>query len=130
MVLTPSPGIPEEFERGVSLVDEGKYDEAIAVFNVVLREDSTHAEAFLHRGRCWDRKSEHDRAIEDFSAVIRLSPNDGRAFHFRGVSHAKKKEYAEAMADYERSLELVPTDARCLNNRGALFLLQGDADRA
>src|SRR4051794_1351178 len=92
------PGIQEEFDRGVTLTDEAKYDEAIAVFSRVLERHPNHAGAFLHRGRCWDRKADHQRALDDFTEVIRLTPHDARAHHFRGVSHAKMKQYEQAFA--------------------------------
>ena len=75
----PSANLSEDFDRGVALTDEAKYDEAIVVFDGVIARDSNHAGAFLHRGRCWDRKAEHDKAIADFSAMARLTPHDSRA---------------------------------------------------
>ena len=60
---TPTPGIPEELERGMTLVDDKQYDQAIEVFNALLARAPDHAGAYLHRGRCWDREAEHDRAI-------------------------------------------------------------------
>ena len=58
MSTTPSPEVQAEFERGLALVDDGQYDEGIAVFNAVLAQVPDHAEAFLHRGRCWDHTAE------------------------------------------------------------------------
>ena len=50
MTDTPLPGIHEEFDRGVALIDEKRYDEAIAVLTAVIARDPEHAGAFLHRG--------------------------------------------------------------------------------
>ena len=42
MLPTPPPDIPDEFNRGVALVDEGKFDEAIAVLTAVLAQAPVH----------------------------------------------------------------------------------------
>ena len=130
-------------QRGVHLVDERKYDEAIEVFNSVLARDPSNAEAFLHRGRSWDRKAEHDRAISDFSITIHLNgdvmPMSADAFDLRislrnaymnrGRTYEDQSDYVRALADYDKSIALFPnqSDAWLARGRCRLKLHQSEA---
>ena len=102
----PPATAQEFFDRGLSLCDAGRYDEAIVQLNEALARDPGHADAYLHRGRCHDRKADHDKAIADFSEAIRLKPDYALAYHFRGVSFGKKDDYDRALADYDRAFGL------------------------
>src|SRR5262249_61550537 len=81
------------FDRGVALTDEARYDEAVEQLSQSLALHPDHAETWLHRGRCHDRKKDHDRAIADFSEALRRRPDYALAYHFRGVSRAKQEHW-------------------------------------
>src|SRR6266496_2399385 len=104
-----TPDAKECFDRAMALTDEEQYDQAIELFTRVLSLQPDYPEAYLHRGRCYDRKADHDRAIADFNEAIRCNPTHGKLYHFRGVSYAKKEDYDRAMADYNEALRLDPT---------------------
>src|SRR6476660_8564228 len=47
--------------------EKREFDEAIRLFNQVVRLDPTYVEAYVSRGMAWNEKGEYDKAIKDFS---------------------------------------------------------------
>src|SRR5262245_28560690 len=125
---TPQPAAQELYDRGMALLEQGEYDQAITAFTRLLDLAPDHAPGYVYRGRCYDCKQDHDRALADFSAAIRADPGYALAYHFRGVSHAKKQEFDKALADYNTSLGLNPDDPGARNNRGSVLVLRGEVE--
>ena len=73
MTDTPLPGIPEEFDRGVALVDEEKYDEAIAEFDKALAAFPFHASAEFGIARAYQRKGDLKSAREHLTRFQKIT---------------------------------------------------------
>jgi tetratricopeptide (TPR) repeat protein len=116
--------------RGVALLLQGKYDDAIVEFNTALRLDPTFAKSFNSRGNAWRAKGEVDFAIADFNEAIRLDPNFAFPYNGRASAYVDKGDYDKAMADYGEVIRLAPTLAAPYNNRAIAWRSKGDFDRA
>src|SRR6266496_605824 len=104
-----TPDAKECYDRAMALTDDGQYDQAIELFTRVLSLQPDYPEAYLHRGRCYDRKADHDRAIADFNEAIRCNPTHGKLYLMRGVAYQRREQYEECIADYTKALDLEPT---------------------
>jgi tetratricopeptide (TPR) repeat protein len=89
------------FKEGVTLSNDGKYDEAIAKFNEVVAEVPKCVECYTNIGAMYGMKKDYGPAEEAYKKAIELDPNSAEAY--RGLSNiynAQKKfdQAAEASA--------------------------------
>jgi tetratricopeptide (TPR) repeat protein len=63
-----------EFERGLALFDQGRFDDAIPHFRRATAEDPEFGEAFLYLGRAYLNTRRWRDAIQPLRAAYRLSP--------------------------------------------------------
>jgi len=67
----------------------GRFDNAIASFNLAIRLHPDDASAFNSRGNAYARNGNLYRAIADYNEAIRLKPNFAAAFCNRGLARQK-----------------------------------------
>ena len=119
----PAPGqgapkpLPPEMLAGMlraarqSLAD-GRYQEAIAAYQAVLKRDDRNVDALAHLGLIAAIAGHADPALETFDRAIRIDPAYAPAHLYRGqVLFEVKKDYPGALAAWERYLALAPADA-------------------
>lgn len=107
---------------GVALRHQGKFDEALAMFDKALRRKSDYAEAHLNRGLTLLSLRRPEEALAAFGRALAHSPDHTAALKYRGDTLSDLRRFAEALADYDRLLKRVPDDVRTLNNRGMALL--------
>ena len=93
------------FEQGVTLSNEGKYDEAIAKFNEVIAEAPKCVECYNNIGTNYSRKKDFDKAEEAFKKAIEINPSSVEAYNgLATVYNAQKKfdQAAEASAQAQK----------------------------
>jgi tetratricopeptide (TPR) repeat protein len=85
------PNDPAEIiKQGRKLSDEGKYDEALALFNKAMEAKPDLADGHLATGVTLDLKGEYDQAREHIAKAIELAPPEqkGRAQRTMGMAYA------------------------------------------
>jgi tetratricopeptide (TPR) repeat protein len=113
--LEPGKPIPPEMLAGMlqaarqSLV-EGRYSEAIAAYQAVLKRDTKNVDAMTHLGLIVAIGGHADSALETFSKALDIDPKYAPAYLYRGqVLYEQKQDYAGAVQSWERFMALVPT---------------------
>ncbi|TVU13165.1 hypothetical protein EJB05_40697 [Eragrostis curvula] len=104
--------------RGIAQVNEGRYDQAISIFDQILRETPTYPEALIGRGTAYAFQRELDSAISDFTKAIQANPSAGEAWKRRGQARAALAEFSEAIEDLTKALEFEPNSPDILHERG------------
>jgi len=98
----------ELYNRGVELMEKGKFDKAQKKFEAALAEKDDFAEA--HNNLAYSlRKQGEDKyaaALEHYNRAIELDPELAQAYMYRGVLHALQGDEEEAKADHARLEEL------------------------
>ncbi|KAI4330750.1 hypothetical protein MLD38_029007 [Melastoma candidum] len=125
-VKSPVPKVPQtrsisvdfRLSRGIAQVNEGKYANAISIFNRILNEDPTYPEALIGRGTAYAFQRELDAAISDFSKAIECNPSAGEAWKRRGQAWAALGESTKALIDLTKALEFEPDPIDILHERG------------
>ena len=87
----------------------GRYSEAIAAYQAVLKRDPRNVNAMSHLGYIVALGGHADAALETFDKALAIDPNYPPAHFFRGQVLAEAKgDYAGAARSWERFLVLVP----------------------
>jgi tetratricopeptide (TPR) repeat protein len=110
----PARPLPPEMLAGMlraarqSLAD-GRYEEAIAAYQAILKRDDRNVDALSHLGLIAAIAGHADPALETFDRAIRIDPAYAPAHLYRGqVLFEVKKDYPGAIAAWERYLALAP----------------------
>jgi tetratricopeptide (TPR) repeat protein len=116
--------------RARVLASLGRLDEALADYEVVIREDPNHAEHYLERGNILRRLDRTDEAFADYATAIRLSPPFPEIYYDRGDLRLATDDIAGALADFSYVLDLDPDFVDAYVNRAGLYLQAGQLDEA
>jgi len=115
--IAPGRPIPPEMLRGMlqaarSSLAQGRYSEAIAAYQAVLKRDPNNVDATTHLGLILavGGGPEHaDRALEIFDRALAIDPSYLPALLYRGqVLYEAKHDVAGAVRSWEKFVALVP----------------------
>ncbi|CAL0313437.1 unnamed protein product [Lupinus luteus] len=104
--------------RGIAEVNEGKYYDAISIFDKILKDGPAYPEALIGRGTAYAFLRELDAAIADFTKAIQFNPMAGEAWKRRGQARAALGKFVEAIEDLTKALEFEPNTEDILHERG------------
>lgn len=113
------------YNRGNSLLEEGKYDAAIVEFNKALESNPKSALTYYHRGLAYTHKEMYDQAVSDYTNALALNTGvlEKRslldlAYYHRGVSYHATGKLDPAIRDYTKAIEINPDLAEAYAKRG------------
>jgi tetratricopeptide (TPR) repeat protein len=111
----PGRPIPPEMLRGMlqaarqSLM-AGRYSEAIAAYQAVLKRDPKNVDALTHLGFIVALGGHADTALETLDKALAVDPDYALAHYYRGqVLYEGKRDAAGAIKEWERFVALVPS---------------------
>lgn len=88
---------------------EGRYNEAIAAYQAILKRDPKNVDAITHRGVIVAIGGHADAALESFNRALAIDPDYPPALLYRGqVLYEVKQDAAEAIRSWERFLAVAP----------------------
>ena len=93
---------------GVSSLNRGKTEKAMADFNRAIEIDPQAAGGYLGRANTLNIMGRYEEALVDYNEAIRLDPNSANSYANRAIAYSHLKEYEKAIADYEKCLQLNP----------------------
>ena len=105
------------FDKGNSLYDQGKYDEAIKVLDKAIGYDSNDAEAWNKKGEALYYQGKYDEAIRAYDEAIKIYPNFALAWENKGDAFRDLGSYNKSIDAYEKAIELDPELATYLGVR-------------
>ncbi|MCJ7616801.1 MAG: diguanylate cyclase, partial [Desulfobacterales bacterium] len=85
--------------------------------------------AYIERGKAYDRKGQHDKAISEFNKAIEISPKYASAYTNRGLAYGNKGQYDRAISDYNTAIEINPRLAEAYTNRGIAYGSKGQYEK-
>ncbi len=112
--MEPGKPIPPEMLAGMlraarQSLEAGRYSEAIAAYQAVLKRDPKNVDAMTHLGLIVAIGGHADAALETFDKAVAIDPQYAPAYLYRGqVLYEVKRDYPGAIAAWERFLALVP----------------------
>ena len=126
LVLEKNPNHwPTRNNLGTALLQKGDLDEALACFEIALRNSPSRPgvqkNIYRNIGDVFSRKGMVDEAIALFEKSLAMSPDFAEAHHDLANALRKKGQYANAIAHYEAALRIDPRSVLTLNNLGWLL---------
>jgi tetratricopeptide (TPR) repeat protein len=117
---TPAPGsaprpVSPEVMRGMlqaarGSLSEGRYSEAIAAYQAVLKRDPKNVDAMTHLGLIVAIGGHADSALETFDKALAIDPDYAPALLYRGqVLYEVKKDVTGAVSAWERFIKVAPS---------------------
>jgi tetratricopeptide (TPR) repeat protein len=110
----PMKTVPPEMLAGMlsaarqSLM-EGRYQEAIAAYQAILKRDERNVDAMTHLALIVAMGGHSDTALETFDKALRINPDYAPALLYRGqVLYEVKRDYAGAIKAWQRFVALSP----------------------
>jgi Flp pilus assembly protein TadD len=103
----PAWAQPSKFaQQGIELCNDGKFDQAIEVFNQGLKANPQDAALYDLRGRAYYAKGQNAQAVADHDQAIKLNPKSGEAYKNRAMVHYTLEDYHKAEADLKAAQNL------------------------
>jgi tetratricopeptide (TPR) repeat protein len=97
------------YAKAKLLQDLNKTDEAVAIYNRILKADSLHEFSLYNIGAIeLDVKKDVKAALAYFTKAINANPKYAEAYFARGVCYQELKDRNNAFADYSMCLQLKP----------------------
>jgi len=128
------------YEKGISLYEQGEYEEAIAMFERFLELQPDLYEARVNIGNCYVRLKEYDKAIKEFELVLEklsqkypdLTGNKMAASIYASLGELcmDQGKLEEARKYFEMSISLDRSDPALPYNIGEILFNSGKIDEA
>ena len=88
----------------------GRYTEAIAAYQAVLKRDSKNVDAMTHLGLIVAMGGHADAALETFDKALKIDPKYPPALLYKGqVLYEVKRDYPGAIKTWERFVAVTPS---------------------
>lgn len=112
------------------MMDEGRYEEAIARLDQVIAFGSIDAVDYTRRASAHGSMANYAAAITDLDRALELKPSEWRTQMMRGVFKQRLGQYEGAIADLESVERLSPDSLTPMRRTAYLKLLAGQFDEA
>ncbi|MGE0154679.1 MAG: tetratricopeptide repeat protein [Reyranellaceae bacterium] len=113
-----APTLHELFARGARLHQEGKHDEAIAVYRRLVVAAPNHAASWTNLGVLWRIKKKAHLAVACHKRALALEPGQAGAWSNLGNALKDLERFDEARAAHRRAVELGGDSALHWHNFG------------
>lgn len=137
-ITNSNKGADKIIEEAEALCKDGKFSEALELYNQAAEIYPDNQFVFVNRGNIYnDHLRDYDAAIADYNKTIELNPKFSWPYLNRALALGRLNRWEEAIADYGRAIELDQNYASAYNGRAWSYCQIGkyeealtDADRA
>ncbi|KYP15678.1 tetratricopeptide repeat protein [Flavihumibacter sp. CACIAM 22H1] len=101
------------------LYKEGKFDEAVALYEEALRKNPGDLTAMYNRSNALAKKGDKAAAMEGYEQIIREGKDPRlveKAYYDKGVLHQQQQQLDESIAAWMESLKMDPDDKEAREN--------------
>jgi tetratricopeptide (TPR) repeat protein len=118
------------YNEGVSLYNEGKYNEALQKFDTALFYNSNLEEAWIYKGAILQSQGRKSEALNCFENIIRINPNNAVAWNNKGIIMKDLGNYSEALLCYDKAINLEANYTSAWYNKGLTLHSLGNPSEA
>jgi tetratricopeptide (TPR) repeat protein len=127
---SPAAYAEQQNRLGIALAQQGKLDEAIALYQRALAMEPQSSVTHFNLGNAQRQQGRFAEAAEHFREVLRLKPRDAETHRCLGLVAVKEGKLDDAVAWFRRALELQPDAIKTYNNLGVTLVQLGKLDDA
>lgn len=102
--------------KGISLVDQGRYDEAIKYFSELTAQKPDSAKALINMGNALSAKGRLDEAAESYLNALKIQPDSSQAKNNLGLVFLRKGKFEDAIIQFKDALTFSPDYADAKRN--------------
>lgn len=117
-------------EVGELLIDQEKYDEAVAEFDRALKLAPTYHYAYERKGAVLLEQKKYEEAISSLNSAYDTHETCPSTLAYRGACYLELGKSKEALADLDRAIEIRPKFPWALIRRGETYLAIKQYDSA
>lgn len=92
----------KDFEKGNRLFNDGKFDEALTIYENILKKFPDSYAISLNLGNCYFEKQEYEKAIQAYKKVLKEDPQNSDAIMSIGNSYSNMKKNEKALEWYKK----------------------------
>gem|GEM_PF-209191 len=118
------------FEKGIELYKEGKFQEALDVFDDLIKLGNSNPQFHLFRGRVRSRLGKTELALEDFDVIVGLEPYNTDYISDRAVILHLLNRNEEALSAFDQAANLDPKNPYRYSSRAFFKDRIGDLEGA
>ena len=97
----------DRFQFALKSGNEGRYQEAMAAYNVILDSDKNYPDIYYYQGLLYRDMGLLAEAVCAFQTAITQNPDSAEAHYNLGYAYRCKGLHNEAIPEYQKSLELI-----------------------
>lgn len=120
----------ESYDNAHRFYSLGDYNNAIKYYNEYLSSNSSDAQAYNERGRCYESLMQYDNALKDYSIAITLKPNLAEYYRDRGYVYLKTGKPDLGLNDFNKSVLYGPGNAYNYSARALAYVDLGNFEFA
>ncbi len=122
--------VSEKIEEGNLLINKSKYEDAIKLYDQVLKIDPKSVEALNGKGLAFDKLGRYEDAITWFDNALKIDPTSAQVLNNKGISLANLNRFEEAITLYDKAIKIDPNFVDALYNKGGALAELGKYDEA
>lgn len=107
--------------RAVSLLREGRLDEALRDLEMTIKLNPQSSHAYVNRATVRMNRGEHEKALADFDRTVELDPDFAEGHAERCALLVKMGEPTRALESCDEALRLAPMLPIALINRAVIY---------
>jgi tetratricopeptide (TPR) repeat protein len=90
-------------EKGLELLEQGRYNESIECFDKALSMNSSDTRALIGKGKALYALGSYDEAIKCYDKALMINSSDGEALYNKGLALSAMKRYGEAEEAFDKA---------------------------
>ena len=107
--------------RGVILVELGRYEEALAAYDKATQINPQFAEAWNNKGGILDNLGMYEEALTAYDKATQINSQFAIAWNNKRVILFKLGRYEDVLVASDKATQINPQDAAAWNNKGVIL---------
>ena len=104
--LSAQPTVDPSLKEGNSLLAQKKYQDAINVFDKIIKSSPKNADAYYSRGVAYSNLGNTIEAISDYTRANFFNPQKVEALINRGSTFSGMQKYDDALNDFNSAIKI------------------------
>jgi tetratricopeptide (TPR) repeat protein len=114
------PGIEEDFNHAIILMESGEYEIAIATLESVIEREQRLVAPFINIAIAYRKAGDNEQAEQNLNKAVTIEPENPIANNELGLVYRKAGKFADARAAYEKAIDIDPEFAAAKRNLAVL----------